>query len=326
LVFLLFAAHNVHWFKVAPHFALKSLSWLVFSCISKMDPQQKLRELEKWATAFKRPVPGGGKTVIFLGVGAGLLLCAANSFFTIEGGHKAIVFNAFTGLGSTVYMPGLNFKLPFMEWPIIYDSRTKPSEITSASGSRDLQMVELTLRVLYRPGDNLPQLYRSLGRDYAQRLLPSIGNEVMKSVLAQYNVAELLTRRQDVSAEISAHLVERCRQFNVVVEDVAIIHLTFGKEYSSAVEAKQVAQQQAERARFQVDQAVQEKRSKIVLAEGEAESARLIGDAVKKNPGFMQLRQIEAAREIATIISNSKNRIMLNTDALLLDVKPNSSH
>eukprot|EP00667_Euglena_gracilis_P015561 EG_transcript_16185 len=291
-----------------------------------MDPQKKLKDLQKWATeSFSKKPPAGGGAIAKAVAGIGVAACLANSFFFVEGGHKAIVFNAFSGLGNRVYSPGMNFKLPFVEWPIIYDCRTRPSEISSASGSRDLQMVDLTLRVLYRPGNDLTQLYRTLGTNYAQRLLPSVGNEVMKSVLAQYNVSELLTRRQDVSAEISTHLVNRCKQFNVMVEDVAIVHLTFGREYSSAVEAKQVAQQQAERARFQVEQAVQEKRSKIVLAEGEAESARLIGDAVKKNPGFMQLRQIEAARDIAILLSNGKNRVMLDADTLLLDLKPRSS-
>eukprot|EP00668_Euglena_longa_P014920 GGOE01018957.1.p1 GENE.GGOE01018957.1~~GGOE01018957.1.p1 ORF type:complete len:300 (-),score=61.56 GGOE01018957.1:229-1101(-) len=290
-----------------------------------MDPQKKLKDLQKWAfESFSKKPPAGGGAIVKAAAGVGIAACLANSFFFVEGGHKAIVFNAFSGLGNRVYSPGMNFKLPFVEWPIIYDCRTRPSEISSASGSRDLQMVDLTLRVLYRPGNNLTQLYRTLGTNYAQRLLPSVGNEVMKSVLAQYNVSELLTRRQDVSAEISTHLVNRCKQFNVMVEDVAIVHLTFGREYSSAVEAKQVAQQQAERARFQVEQAVQEKRSKIVLAEGEAESAKLIGEAVKKNPGFMQLRQIEAARDIASLLSNGKNRVMLDADTLLLDLKPRS--
>mmetsp|Transcript_147989 Transcript_147989/g.258621 ORF Transcript_147989/g.258621 Transcript_147989/m.258621 type:complete len:288 (-) Transcript_147989:204-1067(-) len=286
-----------------------------------MDPQKKIRELEKWAESFAKK-PRGGGTALKVAGGVGVVAALYNSFFGVEGGHKAIVFNCFTGLGSKTYGPGINFKMPFIEWPIIYDCRTRPSEISSASGSKDLQMVDLTLRVLYKPGDDLPTLYRSLGTNYAQRLLPSVGNEVMKSVLAQYNVGELLTRRSDVSAEINHHLTSRCRQFNVNVEDVAIVHVGFGREYSLAVEGKQVAQQQAERAKFLVEQAMQEKLSKIVLAEGEAESARLIGEAVRKNPGFMHLRKIEAAREISSIMSQGKNRLMLDTNSLLLDVSP----
>merc|ERR1711865_283481 len=89
--------------------------------------------------------------------------------------------------------------------------------------------------------------------------------------------------------------------------------------------AKQVAQQEAERARFVVDKATQEKRSTIIRAQGEAQSAKLIGDAVRDNPGFLQLRRLEAAREIAGTLSKSSNRLFLDANSLLLNVADNAS-
>lgn len=68
-----------------------------------------------------------------------------------------------------------------------------------------------------------------------------------------------------------------------------------------------------------VRQAIQEKQSIIVRAQGEARSAELIGEAVKQNKGFLQLRRLEAAREIATVIAASGNRVMLDSETLLLD-------
>jgi hypothetical protein len=55
---------------------------------------------------------------------------------------------------------------------------------------------------------------------------------------------------QIVSKDIRRILAERARYFNIVLEDVSITNLTFSKEYTAAVEAKQVAQQEAERAKF----------------------------------------------------------------------------
>lgn len=86
--------------------------------------------------------------------------------------------------------------------------------------------------------------------------------------------------------------------------------------------ALQVAQQDAERARFTVTRAEQEKKSTIVRAKGEAESAKLIGQAVKENPAFLALRKIEAAREIADTVATAPNRLYLNSDSLLLDLTP----
>ena len=104
-----------------------------------------------------------------------------------------------------------------------------------------------------------------------------------------------------------------------MLEDVSITDLKFGREFEKAVESKQVAQQDAERARFIVEKALQDKKSIVIRAEGEARSAELIGRAIQNNPGFVQLRRIEAARSIATSVANGSNAVYLNSDALLLN-------
>jgi regulator of protease activity HflC (stomatin/prohibitin superfamily) len=81
-----------------------------------------------------------------------------------------------------------------------------------------------------------------------------------------------------------------------------------------------VAQQDAERAKYVVIGAIQEKETIITKARGEAESAELIGMAVNKNPGFMKLRRIDAARDIADIVAKSGNKVYLNADSLLLNL------
>ena len=110
-----------------------------------------------------------------------------------------------------------------------------------------------------------------------------------------------------------------------MLDDVSITHLSFGKEYTAAVEAKQVAAQEAERARFIVDKAKQEKKSNVIRAEGEAKSAQLIGDAIRDNPGFIQLRRLEAARDIAGTLSKSTNKVYLDAGSLLLNVNDRST-
>ena len=181
-------------------------------------------------------------------------------------------------------------------------------------------MIQISLRVLFRPDkDQLPFIYRRLGKDFDERVLPSVVNEVTKAVVAQYNASELLTKRDVVSTQIRESLEKRLTDFFILLDDVSITHLAFGAEYTSAVEAKQVAQQEAERAKYIVEKAVQEKQSIIIKARGEAESAVLIGSAIKNNPSFVKLRKIEAARDIANTISTSQNKIYVNADTLLLN-------
>ena len=151
-------------------------------------------------------------------------------------------------------------------------------------------------------------LYQSLGQDYDERVLPSIGNEVLKSVIAQFDAAELITQREAVSNRIRADLLKRANEFNIALEDVSITHMTFGREFTRAVEQKQIAQQDAERARFIVEKAEQERQANVIRAEGEAESADIISKAIAKSgDGLVQIRKIEASRDIAQTLAGNPN-------------------
>jgi len=268
-----------------------------------------------------RAAAAAAQSVTALAVAGGLAYGTYNSVYTVPGGHRAIMFNRLVGMKELVYFEGLNFNIPWFERPIIYDIRTRPVNLQTLTGSKDLQMVTIAVRVLHKPDQGkLVWIYRTLGTNYDERILPSIMNESAKAIVARYNANELLTKRDHVSREISADLQRRASEFNILLDDVAITHLSFSPEYARAVEAKQVAQQEAEKAKYVVLGAQQEKKTIITRARGEAESAELIGLAVKKNPGFMKLRRIDAARDIADIVAKSGNKVYLNADSLLLNL------
>jgi len=268
-----------------------------------------------------RAAAAAAQSATALAVAGGLAYGTYNSVYTVPGGHRAVVFNRVLGMKDSIYGEGLNFNIPWFERPVIYDIRTRPVNLQTLTGSKDLQMVTIAVRVLHKPiPSQLVWIYRMLGTNYDERILPSIMNESAKAIVARYNANELLTKRDQVSREVSLDLQKRAAKFNVILDDVAITHLSFSPEYARAVEAKQVAQQDAEKAKYVVLGAQQEKKTIITRARGEAESAELIGLAVKKNPGFMKLRRIDAARDIADIVAKSGNKVYLNADSLLLNL------
>jgi prohibitin 1 len=81
----------------------------------------------------------------------------------------------------------MHFYLPIIQEPKRFEIRTRPKLIHSTTGTRDMQPVELSLRILYRPKEEkLKEILDNQGLDYDDRVIPSIGNEVLKSVIAQY--------------------------------------------------------------------------------------------------------------------------------------------
>ena len=83
------------------------------------------------------------------------------AMYDVRGGSRAVIFDRFSGVQEKVINEGTHFLLPLIQKPIIYDVRTKPRNISTTTGSKDMQMVSLTLRVLHRPEvQMLPKIYQ----------------------------------------------------------------------------------------------------------------------------------------------------------------------
>lgn len=251
-----------------------------------------------------------GKIGIGLAVAGGVVNTA---LYNVDGGHRAVIFDRFAGVRANVVGEGTHFIIPWVQRPIIFDIRSQPRSVPTITGSKDLQNVNITLRILFRPiADTLSQIYTNLGIDYDERVLPSIVNEVLKAVVAQYDASELITQREMVSAKITDELTTRASQFGLILDDISITHLTFGREFTEAVEMKQVAQQEAERARYLVEKEEQMKLAAIIRAEGDSIAADLLAKQfAEAGEGLVELRKIEAAEDIAQQLSMSSNVVYL---------------
>ena len=95
------------------------------------------------------------------GIPIALGLAVQSSLYDVKGGSRAVIFDRFQGVKETVINEGTHLLLPWVQKAVIFDVRTKPRNISTTTGSKDLQMVSLTLRVLHRPEVKmLPKIYQ----------------------------------------------------------------------------------------------------------------------------------------------------------------------
>lgn len=250
----------------------------------------------------------------------GLAMVPQACLFDVDGGQRAVVLNMLTGMEEKVRGEGTHFKIPYFQQPCLYTIRLRPKLIQTNTATKDLQMVTIHVRMLYRPEISaLPKIHTSLGAEYDERVLPSIANEVLKATIAQYDADQLLKLREQVSQEIRDAIVARAANFGILMDDVSITHLTYGKEFSKAIEEKQVAEQDAERQKFIVQKAEHERVATVIKSEGEAEAAKMISEALKANgTGLIEMRRIDAAKEIAESLSKSPNVMYLPPNQQML--------
>lgn len=234
---------------------------------------------------------------------------AYSSCFVVYPGEACVIYNKLYGLKKSVYGEGLQYRLLGLDDIKRFDIKIRPRTLQTETGTKDLQMVNVRLRVLFRPiVEHLPELFRTFGMDYDERILPSVSNEILKAVVAEYKAEELIQKRDFVSARIFQLMEAKVRQFGLQLEDISLVDIQFGKDFMIAVEQKQVAQQEAERFRYVVMENEQKRRAAVVRAEGEAESARLISNAIQASgSAFLDLRRIEASVDIATNLAKRRN-------------------
>lgn len=235
-----------------------------------------------------------------------------SSVFWTQTGEVTLIFNSVSGLKNEVFREGAHFKNPFLERAVTYDIKEHRYDIKTVAASKDLQDVTVDLTFLYAPmPERVPNIHKTFGPEYENRVFPPICQEVLKSVISENTAEQVITKRQIVSENIKQRIIERARQYDILVKEVALADVDFSAEFTHAVERKQVAEQELETSK-RVAQAA------VAKAEGEAKAAQIINQASQTSPAFLELRRLETAEKIASTLAHSQNVIYLPSNTTML--------
>jgi regulator of protease activity HflC (stomatin/prohibitin superfamily) len=174
---------------------------------------------------------------------------------TVDAGEVGVITRF--GEVSREVQSGLAIKLP---WPIesihYMDTRLQKQQEEADAATSDLQVVNATLAVNYALNrEEATNVYKRIGPQYNERVIIPAVQESFKAATAQYTAAELLAKRPEVKQKAYEAIKRRIEPYGIRVEDLSIVNFSFSQDFTNAIEAKQVAAQEAERARFNLDRA-----------------------------------------------------------------------
>ena len=215
------------------------------------------------------------KIVRFAIIGALLLIAliiALASFVVVPAGNTGVVVTM-GSVADHVLSEGFHMKLPIIQHVEIVSNKIQVQQVDAAAVSKDLQSVSSNIAVNFRVGlSSSANIYKNIGVHYQDIVLLPAVQESMKSVSAKYTAEELITKRAEVGQEIKETLESKVEEYGIVIEKFNIVNFDFSAEFNSAIEAKQVAEQNLLKTRTEQEQV-------IVIAEAEAKKQVIAAEA-----------------------------------------------
>lgn len=214
-----------------------------------------------------------------------------NSFTSVPTGYVGIR-TRFGKANQDIVQEGLNLQIPMIERIVLMDCRTQKAEIDCSTASRDLQEVTLKVAVNYNVTvDNAYSIYKNIGVNYESIMISPSILESVKSVTAQYTAEELITKRSEVSDKMEESLKGKIESRGFSVIDFNITDLDFSAAYNQAIEKKQVAEQEAKQAEYELEKAKIENEKKIAEAEANAKVMQVQDSSTTENA--LKLKELE---------------------------------
>jgi regulator of protease activity HflC (stomatin/prohibitin superfamily) len=219
-------------------------------------------------------------------------------------GHAGVVFNRASGVEKRVLPSGLNLIVPIVEVVYPHDCRTQNMSFSDEEAvSSDQQVVHTNITVNFHPRiSELWELYQEVGFDYADKIVVPVVREALKAEIAKQAVDKLLANREEVSQAIRSYVLKKLGERHIDMEMISLTNIRFSQQYQEAVEAKQVALQQAEAKRNEWQKAKVEAEITRTAADAEAYRITAIQKALGNSPDYIRLEAVRKLNPNATVV------------------------
>ncbi len=234
-----------------------------------------------------------GKIIGFVGSVLGIVIVISSCFATVPTGHTGIL-TTFGKVEDTTYEAGVHFIMPWQK-VVNMDNRVQKLTKDMEAFSSDIQEVTLKYTLNYRIESSQAQrLYKTVGVNYSTTIIEPKIEDAVKTITAQYNAENLVSKRAELGDKIEELLTQSLSSYNIVVTGTAVENLDFTDEFTNAVEAKQVAEQNKIKAKTEQERETMEKQEELKRNEAAAQSAAKVAKT-----------EAEAAAEVSKIQANA---------------------
>ena len=241
-------------------------------------------------------------------------------YVIVPAGERVVLFSLRRGVIPTQLDEGFHFITPFIDHPEFYDARQQTYSISKTSWEGEVKgddsircltadgqevSVELSVRFHIDP-NSVWRLHKEIGKDYIGKILRPELRSHTRIAIAEFTADRVYSaERQAIQTNLETRLRDKLSHNYIIVDEVLLRAISFSDTYQTAIIRKQISQQNAQRMQYVLAKEQQEKRRKIILAEGEAESIRLKGAAIATNPRVVAYQYVQkVAPNIRTILSS----------------------
>jgi regulator of protease activity HflC (stomatin/prohibitin superfamily) len=235
------------------------------------------------------------RSAVYFGGGLIAIILLFGTYVTIPSGFCGVM-TTFGAASQMVLAPGLHFKMPFIQGVVKMNVQVQKNQLTEHAASLDLQDVETTVATNWNINNSdASWIYQQIGMEDVlnERIIQPVVSNAIKAVVAHYNAEDLVEKRDLVRGQIEDLIRKNLKPYhvNVDVDGVSITNFSFSPDYEKAIEQKQVAQQRAQQAEYELQQAKVEAERQIAQAQGQAQAQKLIQQTL--TPQLIQQQAIQ---------------------------------